>query len=173
MLASKSTSVKYICILGAPVLLLIPFVISAIFIDPNASITTGFQVIGDVLFNLYEYMFSIINSETATANWNAISQGFHVFPIIYCIMSLFVAISSILTSLQYFLPQKETLLDKIKDVIMGVLSIYFAYKGITLYFSVCGFSGGLINVFKMTITAYAILCPVMLLIKFLPKNKYI
>ena len=173
MLLSKTPLVKFICISGTPILLLIPFVISAFFIDTNNSITVGFQVVYDVFHNLYEYLFTLIDSDQATANWYTITQKHTMFPIVFCFISLLTAITSTLSSFKYLLQQGESMLDKVFEIIQGILLLYFAYKGIALYFSVDGFMDGLWNLFKFTIAVYIISFVLMLLIKLLPKNKYI
>ncbi|MBC8755223.1 site-2 protease family protein [Kordia sp. YSTF-M3] len=173
MLSSKTPFVRFICTVGAPLLLLIPFVVSAMFIDPNGSLNANFNVLNDVIYNLYQLVIGTIESVEAHENWNAIANTYAVFPIILCIMSLFTAFVSITTLLTNSIGQKIEAFNVIGSIGLLILYLYILYKIGSLYFSVHNFTDALFSFVQFIITTYIISFVLMLLIKILPKNKYI
>jgi hypothetical protein len=173
MLSSKTPFVRFICTVGAPLLLLIPFIISATFVDQNGSLTADFQVLNNVINNLYQYTIGSIDSTQAHANWNAIANTYAVFPIILCIMSLFTAFVSITTLLTNSIGQKIEAFNVIGSIGLLILYLYILYKIGSLYFSAHSFTDALFSFVQFIITTYIISFVLMLLIKILPKNKYV
>ena len=173
MLSSKSPIVRFICTAGAPILLLIPFIISAIFIDSNGSLNDGFQVLNNVIYNIYQYLIGAIDSIQTEANWNAIAATYNVFPIVLCLMTLFTAFTSIATLLSNTISEKIKAFYVISSIALLVFYLYICYKIVVLYFSLYSYTDGLLTLLKFVVPIYIISFVLMLLIKILPKNKYI
>lgn len=172
MLLGKTPFVRFICMKVSPMLLLIPMVIALFFIHESHSFTVGFEVFVDVIYNLYQYLFSIIDATQANDTWNAITENHAIYPIVFCVISLLTAVSSLISSINIGSEEKETALDKAVSLIQGILALYFIYKAVVLYFSVCSFSEVVLSIFKFTITVYIISFFFILLIRILPKNKH-
>lgn len=173
MLSSKSPIIRFICTVGAPLLLLIPFVISAIFINSNTSINENFNVLNDVISNLYQFITGNINSTQANTNWNTIASSNDVFPIILCMVSLFTAFASIYMLSLNLILQKIQIVHSIISIAMLILYVYIFYKVGSLYFSLHAITDAFVFMLKFLATTYLLSFILMLLIKYLPKNKYI
>ncbi|WP_420571398.1 site-2 protease family protein [Kordia sp.] len=172
MLLSKPPIVRFICTAGAPLLLLIPFIIGAFAIDPNGGLNEGFQVLNDVVYNIYQHIAGVIDIAQAETNWNTITNNKQVFPIILCLVSLFTAVTSTIMILVASISMKIGKLMILLNAIFYIVYLYFIYKMGSFYFSLTGFSDGFVNLFKYAITVYLLSLIVLLIIKVLPKNKY-
>ncbi|WP_298424232.1 site-2 protease family protein [uncultured Kordia sp.] len=173
MLLSKSPIVRFICSAGAPLLLLIPFILSASFIDSNGSLNDGFQVLNNVLYNIYQYLIGAIDVTQTETNWTAIANKYNEFPIILCLMTLFTAFTNITTLLTIAISEKIKGFYNISSIALIIFYLFICYKIIVLYFTLYGFIGGLTSFLKFSVTIYSISFILMLLIKISPKNKYI
>jgi len=173
MLSSKPPIVRFICTAGAPVLLLIPFVISAIFINSTGSLNDGFQVLNDVIYNIYQYLIGTIDNTQTESQWKAIAAAYNEFPIVLCLMTIFTAFTSIATLLNNAISQKIKAFYIISSIALLVFYLYICYKIGALYFSLYSFTDGLLTLCKFIVTIYILSFVCMLLIKILPKNKYI
>lgn len=173
MLSSKSPIIRFICKVGAPILLLIPFIISAIFINSNTSINENLNVLNDVISNLYQFITGTIDSTQANTNWNTIAASNSVFPIILCMVSLFTAFASTYMQFLNMIAQKIQVLHTIISIAMLILYVYIFYKVGSLYFSLHTVTDAFVFMFKFLAITYALSFILMLLIKYLPKNKYI
>lgn len=94
MLLFKPPIVRFICTFGAPILLLIPFLISTSFVAISGSFSESFQTIIDVFHNIYQYISGTIDTTQTENSWNTITQNANLFPVIFSILTLVIAISS-------------------------------------------------------------------------------
>ncbi|WP_298517244.1 site-2 protease family protein [uncultured Kordia sp.] len=173
MLLSKPPIVRIICTIGAPILLLIPFLISINFIAPSGSLSEGFQIIIDILHNIYQYISGTIDVTQTESNWNTITNTANLFPIILALLTLIIAISSTISMIVAFMGQKAEKALIFLYIVMLVCYIYLLYKLGALYFSMYSFSDFLVSLLKFVVPIYIFCTLIMLFIKILPKNKYI
>jgi len=173
MLSSKSPIVRFICMAGTPFLLFILFIICANFIDSNNSLTADFNVLNDVIYNIYQYVIGGIDIAQTATNWHAIAVAYNEFPIILCLMTLFTAFTSITTLLSNTISQKIPSLQIALHVVTLIFYLFICYKIVVLYFSLYGFTDGLLTLLKFAVMVYILSLILMLLIKILPKNKFI
>lgn len=172
MLLSKPPIVRFICTAGAPILLIIPFIISASFIYETNSLNEGFQALNVVINNLYQYGIGAIDSTQAVANWNAIASSYNVFSIILCIMALFIAFSTMIMLLITTTAFKKFKIVLVFTVLYYAFLLYLLYIVGSLYFSLHSFTDAILAVLKYTVTIFIISYVLLVLIKMMPKNKY-
>ncbi|MGH1384494.1 site-2 protease family protein [Kordia sp.] len=173
MLLSKPPIVRIICTFCAPALLVVPFLISAFFIVSDGSINEGFQILIEVINNIYQYISGTIDSVQTETNWNTITNTANIFPIILCLLTLFMAISSTISAIISNIAIQTVNALMLLNVVFLLCYVYILYKLGALYFSKYDFTDGLIDFLKFLVPVYIFSLAIILLIKVLPKNKYI
>jgi membrane-associated protease RseP (regulator of RpoE activity) len=173
MLLSKHLIVSIICTFWAPALLVVPFIISAFFIIPDGSLNEGFQILIEVIDNIYQYISGTIDSIQVETNWNTITNTANIFPIILCLLTLFMAVSSTITAVISNISLQTVNALVLLNVVFLLCYVYILYKLGVLYFSKYDFTDGLTDILKFLVPVYIFSLVIIFLIKVLPKNKYI
>lgn len=173
MLLSKPPLVRFMCTIGAPLMLLILFVVGAVFVNTNTSLAENTQILSDVLANLYQYIAGEIDTTQMQYNWTNIANGNSVFAIVFCILILFTVFASLFSIISGKIAERIPTLSMIFFLFITLVYLYLLYQLGSLFFSINGFSGAITLFLKFLATTYILSFLVMLIIKFLPKNKYI
>jgi len=143
------------------------------FIHPDNTFLENIQIAKTAVVNIYNYLLENIDTDTAIATWNSITEGNNEFFIMIIILLLLDIFFAIVMPVVYFLIQNPQTYHVVIIVILQVLVYGFIlYKFGALFINLHTFSEGMITLLMFFGTTSILAYVLFLGIKYFPENRY-